>query len=248
MDENFGKTQWYGKKVAFLGDSITDANHVGTTKNYWQYLTEMLGIEHLVYGINGNRWCSILEQAQKLKAEHPEDVDAIFIFVGTNDYNGSVPPGVWWNMTSEVVPTSSGPALRSRRILSRDVNTVRGNINVAMEYLRENFPLQQIVMMTPIHRGYATFGPTNIQPEETYCNGLGLFVEDYVQINREAADLWAVPLIDLFRVSSLHPLTKSHGVFFHDSEVDLLHPSAEGHRRIAKAMACQMLAMPADFK
>ena len=38
-----GKSQWKGKKVAFLGDSITDKSHVGTTKNYWQYLEEMLG-------------------------------------------------------------------------------------------------------------------------------------------------------------------------------------------------------------
>ena len=36
-------TQWKGRKVAFMGDSITDKAHVGTTKNYWQYLQEMLG-------------------------------------------------------------------------------------------------------------------------------------------------------------------------------------------------------------
>ena len=44
-------TQWYGKKVAFLGDSITDKCHVGTTKNYWQFLRDYLGVEHLVYGV-----------------------------------------------------------------------------------------------------------------------------------------------------------------------------------------------------
>ena len=43
--------RWKGKKVAFLGDSITDKIHVGTTKNYWQYLSEMLGLEPFVYGI-----------------------------------------------------------------------------------------------------------------------------------------------------------------------------------------------------
>ena len=29
------RNQWYGKKVAYLGDSITDERHVGTTKNCW---------------------------------------------------------------------------------------------------------------------------------------------------------------------------------------------------------------------
>ena len=42
-------TQWKGRKVAFMGDSITDKAHVGTTKNYWQYLQEMLGLVPFVY-------------------------------------------------------------------------------------------------------------------------------------------------------------------------------------------------------
>lgn len=36
---NIQKSQWKGKRVAFLGDSITDKKHVGTTKiigNIWQ--------------------------------------------------------------------------------------------------------------------------------------------------------------------------------------------------------------------
>ena len=63
------QTQWKGKKVAFLGDSITDKSHVGTTKNYWQYLEDMLGLEALVYGLNGHNWIGVLEQAQKLKED-----------------------------------------------------------------------------------------------------------------------------------------------------------------------------------
>ncbi|MEI3105381.1 MAG: hypothetical protein V8T16_07230 [Parabacteroides merdae] len=35
--------------------SITDKIHVGTTKNYWQYLSEMLGLELLDYGIISSR-------------------------------------------------------------------------------------------------------------------------------------------------------------------------------------------------
>ena len=35
------KSQWQNKRIAFLGDSITDKCHVGTTKNYWQYLEEI---------------------------------------------------------------------------------------------------------------------------------------------------------------------------------------------------------------
>ena len=48
--------QWCNKKVAFIGDSITDKIHVGTTRNYWDYLAESCGIIPLVYGINGSQW------------------------------------------------------------------------------------------------------------------------------------------------------------------------------------------------
>ena len=95
--EKMPVSQWRGKKVAFLGDSITDKSHVGTTKNYWQYLEEMLGIEAWVYGINGHQWSDIWEQAQRLKDEKGNNVDAIIIFAGTNDYNCGVPLGEWYS-------------------------------------------------------------------------------------------------------------------------------------------------------
>ena len=68
-----------------MGASITDKIHVGTTKNYWQYLSEMLGLEPFVYGINGHQWNGVLEQAGRLQAERGDDIDAILIFAGTND-------------------------------------------------------------------------------------------------------------------------------------------------------------------
>lgn len=89
--------QWKGKRVAFLGDSITDKKHVGTTKCYWEYLAEMLGLTPYVYGINGNQMNGILKQAQRLLEERGDSIDAIFIFAGTNDFNAGVrwESGTW---------------------------------------------------------------------------------------------------------------------------------------------------------
>ena len=61
----------------------------------------MLGIEPLVYGINGNQWNGVLKQAQRLKAEIGNEVDAIIIFAGTNDYNAGVPLGEWYTFSYE---------------------------------------------------------------------------------------------------------------------------------------------------
>ena len=43
---------WQGKRVGYLGDSITDPNcHGDKIKKYWDFLQEWLGITPYVYGI-----------------------------------------------------------------------------------------------------------------------------------------------------------------------------------------------------
>ena len=244
-----GKSQWKGKKVAFLGDSITDKSHVGTTKNYWQYLEEMLGLEAWVYGINGDQWKGILAQAQKLKEERGDQVDAIIIFAGTNDYNEGIPLGDWYRTENTSVEVA-GPSqeMRVKRIQQTEDTNFRGRINKAMSFLKENFPTQQIILLTPIHRAQAYFGDNNIQPEEAFPNKSGLYVDTYVDIIKEASNIWAVPVIDLNSISGLYPMADSHTVYFHNEKTDRLHPNAKGHYRMAKALVYQLLAYPADFK
>lgn len=247
--EKMPVSQWRGKKVAFLGDSITDKSHVGTTKNYWQYLEEMLGIEAWVYGINGHQWSDIWEQAQRLKAEKGNNVDAIIIFAGTNDYNCGVPLGEWYSYELSNVEVS-GPQIeqRVRRVPQMDESTFRGRINRVLSYLKSNFPQQQIILLTPIHRAQAHFSADNIQPEEAFPNRLGLYINDYVEVVKEAANIWAVPVIDLNSLSGLYPMEDSHAIYFHDKNTDRLHPNVAGHYRMAISLFYQLLGYPSDFK
>lgn len=242
-------SQWRGKKVAFLGDSITDKAHVGTTKNYWQYLEEMLGLEAWVYGINGHQWTGVLEQAKRLKEEKGNEVDAIVIFAGTNDYNDSVPLGEWFRTEKTPVKVAGlSKEVREKRILQTEESNFRGRINRVMSFLKENFPTQQIILLTPIHRGQAYFGDDNIQPEEAFPNKLNLYVDAYVDVVKEASNVWAVPVVDLNSISGLYPMCDAHASYFHDKKTDRLHPNAEGHYRMAKSLTYQLLAYPSDFK
>ena len=43
---------WQGKRVAYLGDSITDPKNNGAKKHYWAYLQEMLGITNKEYTLS----------------------------------------------------------------------------------------------------------------------------------------------------------------------------------------------------
>ena len=244
-------SHWKGKKVAFLGDSITDRNHVGCRRNYWNFLPEELGIDAYVYGRNGWQMggtYGVQKQAMQLKAEMGDEVDAIFVFAGTNDYNSNVPLGEWFSVAETNVCRGGPPVKVRRRQRLLDDKTFRGRINILLAYLKREFPRQQVVLMTPIHRAFAQFGPKNVQPDESYSNALGLFIDDYVQAVREAGSVWSVPVIDLFADSGLYPCEPAQAMFFHDAKTDMLHPNTDGQRRMALILQYRMLALPSDFK
>lgn len=242
------KSHWNGKNVAFLGDSITDKIHVGTEKNYWQFLQEYLEIIPHVYGINGHTFKNILKQANRLKEENP-NIDAILIFAGTNDYNKSVPLGEWYSFKDEKVEVEKNSfEIRKRRIIEYKDSTFKGRINTSLKYLKENFPHAQIILLTPIHRGYAKFSEKNVQPDESFPNGIGLYVDSYVNAIKEAGNVWAVPVIDLNSICGLYPNTDSNKQFFADKNRDLLHPNIMGHKKIAKALMYKLQCLASDMK
>lgn len=240
-------SQWKGKRVAFLGDSMTDKRRVGTTCIYWEYLEELLGIEPVVYGISGRQWDDIDRQAQQLYDEHANDVDAILIFCGTNDYNHGVPMGKFYSESTKETNYNGKTVTRKYRTIIENDSTYCGRINKAMAFLKEKFPQQQIIIMTPIHRSFAHFNEKNVQPEESFSNGQGLFIESYVDALKQAACNWAVPLIDLYSISGLYPMAKSNLQYFHNPNMDRLHPNANGDYRLAKTIQYQLLALPSGF-
>lgn len=164
---------WENKRIAYLGDSITDPNSLSKETHYWKFLEEWLNAETYVYGISGRQWKHLLSQADKLKQEHGEDVDAIMIFMGTNDYNSGTPIGEWFTYSTETVNANGKMVERQRRTHVFDETTFRGRINIALDSLKRMYPTKQIVMLTPIHRGFAQFGEKNVQPSEEYCNKAG---------------------------------------------------------------------------
>ncbi len=261
------KSQWQGVRVAYLGDSITDKRQVekGTNDTYWLYLEKLLGTSSFVYGISGHEWKHIPGQTDKLIAEHGQEVDAIMIFVGTNDYNANVPLGEWFSEEVVEVEVSGAKgaksgvmAQRKKRTILMDNNTVRGRINITMWKLKETYPTKQIILLTPIHRGDAFLSDRSIQPTELYANGVGEYIDAYVEVVKEAGNVWAVPVIDLNAICGLYPLKESNGLYWRRpslekskksgrNRIDRLHPNSAGHLRMAHALAYQLLGYPAKL-
>lgn len=243
---------WQGKRVGYIGDSITDPrNGGGKIRKYWQFLQEWLGITPYVYGVSGRQWNDVERQATLLKQEHGNEVDAILVFMGTNDFNHGVPVGEWFAETTEQVYAAQGKPkqleTRRKREPVMDDATFRGRINKGMASLKRLFPDKQIVLLTPLHRSSAQFSDKNVQPAECYQNWCGEYIDAYIQAVKEAGNLWGVPVIDLNAVSGLNPMVKEQAVYFTDPVKDLLHPSTKGQERMAHTLVYQLMALPATF-
>jgi len=241
-------SQWNGKKVAFLGDSMTDKCRVGTTCVYWEYLEQLSGVKPFVYGINGAQWNGIYQQAITLYKERRNNIDAIIIFAGTNDYNGNIPIGTFFTEKMEKTNHHGSMVMRKRREPVINDSTFCGRINKALSYIKQKFPTKQVILMTPIHRGYAQFSKENVQPEESYCNGCGLYLESYINTLKHASLIWSVPVIDLYSLSGLYPMYDSDTIYFHNATTDRLHPNEKGDLRLAKTIKYQLLSLPSSFE
>ena len=169
--------------------------------------------------------------------DHKECPDVVFVFAGTNDYNANVPLGEWYEVSDVKVNRNGREVAVKKRALSMDGSTLRGRINSAMSFLKTSFPKSRFVLLTPIHRGYATFGANNVQPDEFHSNELGLFIDDYVEVVKEAGGVWSAKVVDINADSGLYPVSDAHVPFFSNGERDRLHPSAAGHERIAEAIS-----------
>ena len=238
---------WKGKKVAYFGDSITDPRNKAASKKYWNLLQEWLDITPYVYAVSGRQWNDIPRQANKLKEDHGNDVDAIMIFIGTNDYNAGVPIGKWYvEKEEEVMAGIHEPkhlVKRMKRLPDMNKNTYRGRINIALDSLKRMYPTKQIVLLTPIHRAGFYANDKNWQPTEAYTNKCGEYIDPYVESVKEASNIWAVPVIDLNALCGLFPLNDAHAQYFNNADNDRLHPNNMGHKRMALTLMYQLQAL-----
>lgn len=234
---------WNGARVAYIGDSITDPGNDASNVKYYGFLEKWLGTVSYVYGKSGRQWDDVLNQADKLKSEHGNDVDAIMIFMGTNDFNSGVQIGEWFTEEQAQVNVNGTMVIRTRRVPVMSNSTFCGRINKALDGLKRMYPDKQIVLLTPIHRSHATFGDRNVQPTEDFQNGCGEYLDAYVDAVIKAGSIWSVPVVNLYALSGLYPMIDEQLGYF-ASETDRLHPNDKGQRRLALCLMYQLMTIP----
>ena len=163
------------KRACFLGDSITEGVGVKDGERYFDLLGDDLKIETHGYGVNGARYIDLIHQAQKMYDDFGSDVDIVFVFAGTNNFNASMPIGKWFDISQEEVVTiknsDGSPKVvqkRKKRTFNTEPETFCGGINVVLSFLKHKYADKQIVLMT-------IYGSIQIKQSSFRC---GLIIYD----------------------------------------------------------------------
>lgn len=217
-------SKWSGKKANFIGDSQTAG--ANTTMIYHQYLKIMLGLAIVRnYGINGSTIGYGSDSMCTRSLNMDDDADLIMVLGGTNDFNLARPLGTFYTETSGV------------REFRYDTGYFRSSLNILCKNLKTKYPDKTIVICTPLHRGAYQSQPTELQ-----ANSNNIYFDEYVESVKEACKIWSIPCLDLYELSGLQPnFPANASLYFHDGSdgnaVDLLHPNAVGHERMANVMS-----------
>lgn len=203
-------------KINFLGDSITEGHGTSSEeKRFTNLLAAQYDILARNYGIGGTRIANQsvpsveprwdLDFVSRVEEMDP-DADAVVVFGGTNDFgHGDAPIGQMSDRTND---------------------TFYGGLHVLYESLITKYPEAKIVVLTPLHR----CNEDNLRGDGNKEQDVAV-LKTYVEIIREVAEYYSLPVLDLFAASGLQPKVP---VIQEKYVPDGLHPNDAGHVILAE--------------
>jgi len=215
-----------GKKVVFLGDSITDGHGTSAKEfTYWNQFGKNTGAIVYADGIGGTRIAPqripVLERPWENEYyasrvdKLPSEADIVVVFGGTNDFGtGDAAFGTMADRTND---------------------TFYGACHLLVQKLFEKYPEATLVLMTPAHRlsendmPYNEFGVRRVGP-----------LSVYVQALREIAEYYGLPIVDLFADCPMQPSVEAQRIKYMP---DGLHPNDAGAGLIAKCLQTVLEAL-----
>ena len=207
--------------INFLGDSITEGFSLAQVSDRFTDL--ILRQESLRearnYGLCGTRIARQqhpdpngssfdLDFCLRCRQMNPQ-ADAVVVFGGTNDYgHGDAPLGAFSDRTPD---------------------TFYGACHYLMDSLKEMYPVQPIVFLTPLHR-LNEDDPRGDSGKTTLQGSLRV----YRDILLETALYHGIPVLDLYAVSGINPENSAQREALMP---DGLHPNAAGHQILARKIS-----------
>ena len=206
-----------GKKIVFLGDSITEGVGASSYENcYVARFAQTTGANVVNYGIGGTRFARRREPHENPRFDQDfcgryhvmdDDADIVVVFGGTNDYgHGDAPLGVFTDRTPD---------------------TFYGACHYLMRGLMNRYCGKPIVFMSPLHRMHENDPAGDGTDRKLEVRAP---LSRYREILLEVAAYYALPVLDLYATSGMQP---AHDICRERLMPDGLHPSDEGHAIIA---------------
>jgi lysophospholipase L1-like esterase len=220
-----------GKKVAFLGDSITEGSGVKDRANnrYDNVLARIAGMQHIHSdGIGGSRLAY-----QRIPSEEPRrdlcfcgrafniplDADVVVVYGGVNDYfHGDAPIGEM---------TDNTPA------------TFCGAVRFLMTTLKTRFAGKTVVFMTPARCYYKDI-PDTCPSTRPMKLADAMPVLGYVDIIKQIGAQEGVPVLDLYHTLPIDPNDPELRAKY---TADGLHFNDDGHHILAQTLKAFLEAL-----
>ena len=203
-----------GKKILFLGDSITEGSGTSSKeKRYFELIAKETGAICKGYGIGGTRIAKNIDNSTEYEWDKwfnsrvddmDKDADVVVVFGGTNDYgHGTAPLGNINDMTED---------------------TFYGALNVLFSHLIEKYPTAKIVAITPTHRlnENRLINEVGVRNMTNLCG--------YVNIIKEVAKKFSIPIMDFYSELGINPEIEEQMKLYMP---DGLHPSDKGNEKMA---------------
>ena len=194
-----------GLKINFLGDSITEGHGCSCAEaKFTSLIAEKHGAITRCYGIGGTRLAR-----QTKPSENPRhDLD---FPSRVAEMNADADLIVVFGGTNDF---GHGDAPFGD-FADRTADTFCGAAHELFTALLNKYPEATIMVMTPLHRS-----------TEDIPNMHGKVLKDYVDVIRQAAEYYSLPVLDLYAVSGIQPVVP---VMKEKFMPDGLHPNDAGH-------------------
>lgn len=208
-------------KANFLGDSITEGHGTSdlATKPFHQLIAKKYGMAAARnYGIGGTR----LAKQVKPSVNARWDLDFCSRFSEMDDDAQLV---VVFGGTNDF---GHGDAPIGE-FTDRTPDTFYGACHTLMSGLLNKYPDARIVFMTPLHR-----------ISEDTPDVKGYVLKQYVEMIKEVAEYYSIPVLDLWSVSGLQPRVD---VIKEKYVPDGLHPNDLGHEKMADVIGSYLASI-----
>lgn len=205
-----------GKKINFLGDSITEGVGASSTDAMFvNIIAKEYGAICRNYGISATRIARDPDETEEGTQAFchrykimDDDADIVVVFGGTNDF---------------------GLGLTELGTMSdRCDTTFYGALHILFEGLINKYPTSQLIMLTPFHRSSEDDKRGDHRRSFETAE-----LKEYRRIIIEVAEYYSIPVLDMYALSGIQPKVR---INMETYMPDGLHPNDKGNRIIVNKL------------